>query len=127
MHFISNKFYALILLVDFAKVVTLIEKYSMFKLKGIIGYKWLMLKCFVNNSPTLSKRTVRRQCLKIKLYFNDYPVTYFRECCFYLNILMTTQKVRYKQTIKNNLKKFHLILTVYLDPCFYHLVIIFIK
>lgn len=86
-----------------------------------------MLKCFVNNSPTLSKRTVRRQCLKIKLYFNDYLVTYFRDCCVYLNILMTTQKVRYKQAIKNNLKKFHLILTVYLDPCFYHLVIIFIK
>lgn len=62
-----------------------------------------MLKCFVNNSPTLSKRTVRRQCLKIKLYFNDYLVTYFRECCFHLKILMTTQKVRYKQTIKNNL------------------------
>lgn len=64
-----------------------------------------MLKCFVNNSPTLSKRTVRRQCLKIKLYFNDYLVTYFRDCCFHLNILMTTQKVRYKQTIKNNLTK----------------------
>lgn len=51
----------------------------------------------------------------------------FQRLLFYLNILMTTQKVRYKQTIKNNLKKFHLILTVYLDPCFYHLVIIFIK
>lgn len=59
MYFILNKFYVLIFFVDCVKVVILIEKYFMFKLKGIIGYKWFMLKCFVNNLLILFKRIVR--------------------------------------------------------------------
>lgn len=64
MYFILNKFYVLIFFVDCVKVVILIEKYFMFKielfkLKGIIGYKWFMFKCFVNNLLILFKRIVR--------------------------------------------------------------------